>query len=33
MTVTRYYLSQEKWTELWKSSLKVDYMPIVDVRS
>lgn len=31
-TDTRYYLSQEKWTELWKSSLKVDYIPIVDVR-
>ena len=29
---TRIYLTQKDWTELWKSSLKVDYMPIVDVR-
>lgn len=28
----KYYLSQESWTNLWKSSLKVDYAPIVDVR-
>ena len=28
----KYYLSQEDWTNLWKSSLKVDYTPIVDVR-
>ena len=26
------YISQVKWTELWKSCLKVDYTPIVDVR-
>lgn len=26
------YLSQQKWTDLWKSSLKVDYVPIVDIR-
>jgi len=26
------YLSQEKWTNLWKKSLKVDYNPIVDIR-
>src|SRR5699024_9369135 len=29
---TRIYLTQEKWTNLWKSCLKVDYTPIVDVR-
>lgn len=28
----KYYLSQKDWTSLWKSSLKVDYAPIVDVR-
>lgn len=26
------YLTQKDWTNLWKSSLKVDYTPIVDVR-
>ena len=31
-TNSRIYLSQESWTNLWKSSLKVDYTPIVDVR-
>ena len=29
---TRIYLTQEDWTSLWKSCLKVDYTPIVDVR-
>ena len=29
---SRVYLSQEKWTNLWKESLKVDYTPVVDVR-
>ena len=29
---TRIYLTQNDWTELWKSCLKVDYTPIVDVR-
>lgn len=28
-----YYISQEKWTSLWKSCLKVDYTPLVDVRA
>lgn len=28
-----YYISQEKWTSLWKACLKVDYIPIVDVRA
>lgn len=27
------YLSQEKWTELWRQCLRVDYTPIVDVRA
>lgn len=27
------YLKQADWTRLWKESLKVDYTPIVDVRS
>ncbi len=31
-TDNKVYLSQEKWTSLWKSCLKVDYTPIVDVR-
>ena len=31
-TNSRVYLSQEKWTNLWKESLKVDYIPVVDVR-
>jgi plasmid rolling circle replication initiator protein Rep len=31
-TDTRYYLSQNNWTELWKSCLKVDYTPVVDIR-
>src|SRR5699024_5597102 len=29
---TRIYLTQNDWTELWKSCLKVDYTPVVDVR-
>lgn len=28
-----YYISQNDWVELWKSCLKVDYTPIVDVRA
>lgn len=31
-TDDRVYLSQKKWTNLWKESLKIDYTPIVDVR-
>ena len=31
-TQSKIYLSQEKWTNLWKSCLRVDYTPIVDVR-
>jgi plasmid rolling circle replication initiator protein Rep len=27
------YLKQAEWTEFWRQSLKVDYTPIVDVRS
>lgn len=26
------YISQARWSELWRRSLKVDYTPIVDVR-
>ena len=26
------YISQERWSELWRRSLKVDYTPVVDVR-
>lgn len=32
-TDTNYYISQEQWTSLWKSCLRVDYTPIVDVRA
>lgn len=28
----RLYINQEQWTSLWKDVLKVDYMPIVDIR-
>lgn len=28
----KYYLSQAKWTELWKSCLRIEYTPVVDVR-
>lgn len=26
------YLSNQKWAELWKQSLKADYQPVVDIR-
>ena len=29
----KYYLKQEKWTELWRSCLRIDYQPIVHVTS
>lgn len=29
----RNYLSQEKWVELWKQSLRIDYNPILDVQA
>ena len=29
----KYYLSQEKWVDLWSSCLGVDYSPVVDVRA
>lgn len=32
-TDSRIYISQEQWTSLWKSCMKVDYNPIVDVRA
>lgn len=28
-----YYISQEKWTAIWKSCLKCSYTPIVDIRT
>lgn len=28
-----YYISQAKWAELWQDCLKVDYLPVVDVRA
>lgn len=27
------YISQERWRELWKSVLKVDYLPVVNVKA
>ena len=32
-TDKNYYISQEKWTNLWQSCLKVDYTPIVNVKA
>lgn len=29
---SRDYISQREWTSLWKDALKVDYIPIVDIR-
>lgn len=29
----KYYLSQEKWTDLWKKSLRVDYPLMVDIQA
>lgn len=31
-TDTKSYITQKEWTNLWKSVLKIDYIPIVDVR-
>jgi plasmid rolling circle replication initiator protein Rep len=28
-----YYIPQKKWTSLWQESMRLDYTPIVDVRS
>lgn len=28
----KYYMKQSDWVELWKSSLRVDYNPILDIR-
>jgi hypothetical protein len=28
-----YYISQERWVELWQDCLKVSYQPVVDVRA
>ena len=30
---TEIYITQERWTNLWKDSLQVEYTPIVDVRA
>jgi len=27
------YISQKKWVDLWRESLRVDYIPVVDVRT
>lgn len=27
------YIKQEKWSELWQDVLRVDYMPVVDIRA
>ena len=27
-----YYISQQRWVELWRRALKVDYTPVVDIR-
>lgn len=29
---SRYYLSHDKWVELWQNALDADYKPVVDVR-
>lgn len=29
---SRNYISQDKWVEMWKKALRVDYTPVVDVR-
>ena len=29
----RLYMSQAEWTDIWKSCLKVDYLPTVDIRT
>lgn len=31
-THKEYYITQKEWAELWQGCLKVDYIPIVDVR-
>lgn len=29
----KYYIRQSKWVELWKSCLRVDYEPVIDLRA
>ncbi len=29
---SRFYIKQSKWTELWQKALRIDYMPIIDIR-
>lgn len=31
-TDTKYYIKTSQWAELWKESLRVDYLPVVDAR-
>lgn len=31
-TDVRYYINQIEWSKLWQKALKVDYIPVVDVR-
>ena len=28
----KYYISQRRWSEMWQRALRVDYLPVVDVR-
>ena len=30
---TKYYIQQSEWIQLWKSSLRVDYAPVADIRA
>ena len=30
---TKYYMQQSEWIQLWKSSLRIDYAPVVDIRA
>jgi plasmid rolling circle replication initiator protein Rep len=29
----KYYLKQAEWTEMWQKALRIDYVPIVDIRA
>jgi len=28
----KYYINQQKWSEMWQKALRVNYVPVVDVR-
>lgn len=30
---TKHYIKQEEWARMWQKSLRVDYLPIVDIRA